>query len=174
MRMDSAEQNQLKKILQDRKMLVTLGISILLFLLYGMIFSLSAQDGEETGSLSAYLSELCVEIFDAVANKGWSESFKESLALYFEHPLRKMAHFGEYAVLGILIYILMRQWQERSPKLVKIQILWVVLSAVSDEIHQFFVPGRYSTLGDVLLDSAGGCFGMLCLVLLDKYLEKRK
>tara|TARA_Y100000310_G_C20694281_1_gene824401 strand:- start:207 stop:608 length:402 start_codon:yes stop_codon:yes gene_type:complete len=36
-----------------------------------------------------------------------------------------------------------------------------VLYGVSDEIHQFFVPGRSMAFGDVLLDSVGIVFAML-------------
>jgi VanZ family protein len=29
----------------------------------------------------------------------------------------------------------------------------------SDELHQWFVPGRYATIGDLLADSLGGGVG---------------
>lgn len=35
------------------------------------------------------------------------------------------------------------------------------LYAASDEFHQLFVPGRSGQISDVLLDSAGVCFGVL-------------
>lgn len=159
---------------KNRKMLVTIVAGVLLFLLYAMIFSFSAQDGETSGGLSAYLSEICVELLNAVSGKGWSESFMESLALYFEHPIRKLAHFGEYAVMGILVFIMLGQWQKCGRRLYLTVILWVLVSAAGDELHQLFVPGRYSSILDVLLDTAGGCFGLICMVLLKRMRNRKK
>jgi VanZ family protein len=38
------------------------------------------------------------------------------------------------------------------------------VSAAFDEIHQLFVPDRYGNFADVLLDTTGGCFGLICCV----------
>lgn len=42
---------------------------------------------------------------------------------------------------------------------------WVFLSAAGDELHQYFVPGRYASFLDVLLDTWGGVCGMLFCIL---------
>jgi VanZ family protein len=61
-------------------------------------------------------------------------------------------------------------------------LIWTIvisfLYAISDEIHQLFVPGRFSTMNDVLIDS----FGMLLAILIypkrtqskDKKTNKKK
>jgi VanZ family protein len=69
--------------------------------------------------------------------------------------LRKLAHLAEYAVLGAL---LLRAVGMRVPAL-----LAGVAYAVSDEIHQTFVPGRQGSVLDVLIDSAGVVIGILVL-----------
>jgi VanZ family protein len=69
--------------------------------------------------------------------------------------LRKLAHLAEYAILGAL---LLRAVGERVPALVA-----GVAYAVSDEIHQTFVPGRQGSVLDVLIDSAGVVIGILVL-----------
>lgn len=159
---------------KSRKWLVTIVTGIFLLVLYAVIFSFSAQDGEESGSLSALLSELCVGFLNAVSGKHWTEQFMGALASYFEHPIRKLAHFGEYAMMGVLVYILLRQWRDRSRRLYCVIIIWVFLSAASDELHQYFVPGRYSSFADVLLDTSGGIFGIWCMTILEKHIRKQK
>ncbi len=66
--------------------------------------------------------------------------------------LRKLAHAGEYAVLGAL---LARALAEPAALLVG------AAYAVSDELHQTFVPGREGALLDVGIDSLGVLVGIL-------------
>jgi VanZ family protein len=40
------------------------------------------------------------------------------------------------------------------------------LNAVSDEIHQLFVPGRSSEVRDMLIDCVGVLFGILLMLLI--------
>ena len=67
--------------------------------------------------------------------------------------LRKIAHAGEYAVLGAL---LLRAIGHAVPAFVV-----GVAYAVSDEIHQSFVEGRRGAPLDVLIDAAGVTAGVL-------------
>ena len=67
--------------------------AILLVLLYRLIFVFSGQDGEESGSLSAMISEKCAELLNAISGKHWTQNVLDSMAGFFLHPLRKLAHF---------------------------------------------------------------------------------
>lgn len=154
------------------KVAVTVVTAILLLGLYIMIFSLSDQDGEESGSLSQKISEECVEIIHKVSGKDWTEAFRRELSEYLEHPIRKLAHFSEYACMGILVYILWRQWMIRDRKLYGLVIGWVLLSAMGDEFHQTFIPGRCGSVLDVLLDTGGGIFGLLLCLLAEAVWRK--
>ena len=49
----------------------------------------------------------------------------------------------------------------KSRKLVFLSIVLAVLYGISDEIHQFFVPGRYCTFSDVMVNSCGILFSGL-------------
>lgn len=93
---------------RKKKILVTVPAAVLLLALYVLIFGFSAQDGERSGSLSQMISEKCVELLNSLSGRNWTEGFMRDLAAYFEHPLRKLAHFSEYACMGILLYILLR------------------------------------------------------------------
>ncbi len=147
-----------------RKYTITMIAAFLLVLLYYAIFHFSAQDGEKSSSISQRITQKGVEIANSLAGGGWSEEKVEGLEERLEHLVRKSAHFGEYAFMGVLVCLLLGQWMERGKKLYLVTTGWVFLSAAGDEIHQFFVPGRYASPADVMLDTCGGIFGMsLCL-----------
>ncbi len=79
-----------------------------------------------------------------------------------EVVMRKLAHFSEYALLAVL---LIRAFEGPVLSRVGLAALAVTVAyAVSDEIHQGFVPLRTPSPTDVLIDSAGALFG-LALVL---------
>ena len=69
--------------------------------------------------------------------------------------LRKLAHSAEYAVLGLLLVrALAREVTAFAAG---------VAYAISDEIHQHFVPGRHASPLDVAIDAAGVLLGVLAL-----------
>ena len=155
-----------------KKIAITVPAAILLLALYILIFGFSAQDAETSGSLSQMISEKCVEFFNNLSGGHWTEDFMRNLSEYFEHPLRKLAHFSEYACMGILLYVLWSHWIRRGRRLYLLIILWVFCSAATDEFHQLFVPGRYGSFADVLLDTCGGAFGMLLCAGIVKIRER--
>lgn len=158
-----------------KKWAVTIVAALFLLLLYRIIFGFSAQDSEQSGSLSLMISEKCIELVNTISGKHWSDVVMGELAAYFEHPLRKLAHFTEYTCMGILVYTMWRPWKKRDKGLYGIVVLWVFISAAFDEFHQYFVPGRYSSFADVLLDTCGGIFGILISVFIEKiYLKIAK
>lgn len=76
----------------------------------------------------------------------------------------KWAHFIVYLVLG---YFLARAlvFQKRFPKWRKYYFLFAIilgiLYGISDEFHQWFVPGRETDVYDALADSLGVFVGVL-------------
>jgi len=67
--------------------------------------------------------------------------------------LRKLAHAGEYAVLGALLV----RATGRAGTAFGLGLLY----AVSDEVHQLFVPGRHGSPIDVAIDAAGVALGIV-------------
>lgn len=157
-----------------KKQAVTIVAAIMLLCLYVLIFSFSAQNGEQSGGLSQMISEQCVEFMGQLSGQSWTSVFRQELTAIFENPIRKLAHFTEYACMGILVYTMWRPWMCRNRKLYLLVCLWVCLSAAGDEFHQLFVPGRMGSVKDVLLDTCGGVFGTFICVLLDKRFSNRK
>ena len=75
-------------------------------------------------------------------------------------------HFIEYSVLGLLLCLAwcfafsIRGWAALAVRVLPLGILY----AASDEIHQYFVPGRTATFSDVLLDTVSLCAGMAVFI----------
>ncbi|MDR2043234.1 MAG: VanZ family protein [Clostridium sp.] len=154
---------------RNKKIAVSGVSAFLLLLLYLLIFGFSEQDGETSSSFSYYLSEKCAELLRSLTGGSWTDALVENMARYLEHPLRKLAHFGEYACMGTLVALFLAPWMKRGRKFYFLTVCWVFVSAGLDELHQLFVPGRYGSFADVLLDTSGGAFGMaFCLLFLWK------
>jgi VanZ family protein len=88
------------------------------------------------------------------------------------HFIRKAAHFTVYALLGFCLTGLYHH-QSRIPK-APAAIVTAALYAVTDELHQSFVPGRGPMLTDVLLDTGGAALGVLVMALLLRVLYRRR
>lgn len=83
--------------------------------------------------------------------------------------LRKLAHFSEYAVLYSLAYWLTRRGFKVSKAIaLPIVLAAVVLFAVSDEVHQSFVPGRTPQARDVLIDASGATAAACAALKFDR------
>lgn len=82
--------------------------------------------------------------------------------------IRKFAHFIEYFVLGVLSFLSLRDvrffFKRQRVAQSALAILFCMLYAASDEIHQLFVSGRNGSVKDVLIDTLGSAFSVLiCL-----------
>jgi VanZ family protein len=69
----------------------------------------------------------------------------------------KLAHFVEYAVFAFLTF---RSFSHISQKITRgqaflLSALFLFLFALLDELHQYFVPGRYSDVYDLIGDILG-------------------
>lgn len=147
---------------------MTITASILLTALYSVIFVFSAQSGEQSTQVSMSFSERAVEFLNTLTGGRWSHQFIEELVLYFEHPIRKLAHFTEYTCMGILVYLIWSPWMRRGKWLYLLILVWVFISGALDEFHQLFVPERWGSFTDVCLDTCGGAFGLLLCICAAK------
>ncbi|MCK5540401.1 MAG: VanZ family protein [Deltaproteobacteria bacterium] len=82
----------------------------------------------------------------------------------------KIAHLLEYTVFG---FLLMRMLTYLRPERDVVQhLIWVLSGALiyglSDEIHQYFVPGREFSWMDLLADGAGGYLGARLWMIFSK------
>ncbi len=143
-----------------------------------MIFCFSAQTVERSSGTS---DSVIVKILE-LTNPDYpsmSEAEVEAVIDHYSHTVRKCAHFLEYLVLGALSAATLSAWvpgSEDKRRLLTVAILALLFSAfysATDEIHQYFVPGRGCMISDVCLDSLGaltGCavFSAVRLLIINK------
>lgn len=128
---------------------------ILVIFWMALIFFLSHQPAAESNGLSSGVTDMIVDIINRTV-------LDIALDLgSFNYFIRKCAHFFAYMVLGVLVANCLLNTNLPKPRLYLLALLICILYAVSDEIHQIFIPGRSGQVSDVLLDSSGGLVGIL-------------
>ena len=89
-----------------------------------------------------------------------------------EAVIRKLAHFTEYMLVGLLSLWIWLLWKAKRLRCGAFVMVQLMISASLDEFHQYFVPGRYASIRDVLIDTAGGLTGMLLVFLVNLCIRK--
>lgn len=82
------------------------------------------------------------------------------------HPIRKLAHFCEFALEGFLLMLCLRVYTRHFVRHLAWPALAGLLTALTDETIQRYIPGRSSQVTDVWLDFAGVLTGLLAGLLL--------
>lgn len=132
----------------------------LVILWMAVIFFYSHQPATESVDLSSGITQKILDIITTTAPD--IKLDQDSLHTF----IRKSAHFGVYLILGVLVTNGLMQNNMSKPKMILLALLICVLYAISDEIHQLYIPGRSGQVSDVLLDSAGGLVGVLFYIFI--------
>jgi VanZ family protein len=79
-----------------------------------------------------------------------------------------VAHAINYAVLGVLLIwgLAGGEWPAMTMRLMVSAVVLAVLLGIFDEFHQSFIPGRDSSLRDVLADAVGATIGACVTAVL--------
>jgi hypothetical protein len=146
------KENKLKYILPENRT-VRIVLAVFFWLLAaacaGCIFWLSSKDGNQSQNMSDSVRGILMKLFGPLLN-----SF----------IVRKFAHFFEYAALGFLIGCALFLSRRRFSPITA--VICSALYSVSDEIHQYFVPGRACRIFDVGVDTLGALTGTLFLAFI--------
>jgi VanZ family protein len=131
------------------------------------IFLFSNQGStKSTEKSNSFVVNTIVRVYKLFDNNVTDEEINNIIE-FWEVPVRKTAHFTEFLILGILVFLTFRAFEIKN-------IYWMILLcfiyACSDEIHQLFVVGRDGNIIDVLID----CFGSIIAILVLNKLKERK
>ena len=88
-----------------------------------------------------------------------------------EGIIYKSAHMVVYAILLWLWWRTLAPQRQFTWPVLGLAVALTVLYAISDEIHQLFVPGRHGRVSDVLFDT-GGALAMVLLIRRVSWLRK--
>lgn len=70
----------------------------------------------------------------------------------------KLLHVIEYSILGFLSYNAFRHNKFLNKKIFFYSIMFAVIYAITDEMHQLFVPNRIFSLYDLMANFVGSFF----------------
>lgn len=146
---------------------------ILTFVIMTVIFCFSAQTAVESTGTSNSFSEQIIRILQPVIKIPEAEipSVVESM----DGMIRVTAHYGIFLILGVSCYLaayFTKNLQNIYKSLYSVGIC--AAYAVSDEIHQFFVPGRSFQISDILTDTAGVITGTLIVIAILIYKRRKQ
>lgn len=119
------------------------------------IFSNSLEIARESSARSQQVMELLNSLLGRVG-----------LGPLSEHFVRKMAHFCEFSLLGFWFMLCLRVYTRHFVRHVSWPLFFGLLTAVIDETIQLYVPGRSSSVKDVLLDFSGVLTGLFIALLI--------
>ncbi|KYG30585.1 VanZ family protein [Alkalihalobacillus trypoxylicola] len=135
----------------------------------GLIFFLSHQPGNDSGALSGGITKTIIDAIQYIVPK--VEVPLETLHFI----IRKGAHFFSYFVLAILYFFALNKMKKLSYNGL-VAFLMATIYAITDEFHQYFIPGRVAAVTDVMIDSLGALCGIISYMLalkVVKYFIKR-
>ncbi|WP_243441148.1 VanZ family protein [Dethiobacter alkaliphilus] len=144
------------------------------FLWMGLIFYLSHQPGEASAALSSGVTDVIFRTVVAVFNIDVAPGAGDGM---FHFWVRKSAHAFLYFVLAVLVIHALGRSGVVGRKAYLIAFLFCVFYAVTDEVHQLYVPGRSGEIGDVVIDSVGAAAGLVVFSLgnnLRRYVLKAR
>lgn len=125
-----------------------------------LIFLFSSQDGGESSGVSRKVVEFFIKDAELVDK--------------IEPYARKVAHFSEYGLGGVLFVSLFSTYNWSDKRKILTSILLGIWYASMDEIHQLMVPGRSGAIKDVYIDSLGVATGVVGMMIIIKIFELRK
>lgn len=136
-----------------------------------LIFSFSAQNAESSSSLSGGTINV---ILKTVIKDFGSLSAERQAAIIggYQFVVRKSAHFLAYMMLGILSMTALFQYSLKSKRRFTEAMIICSGYAVTDELHQLFIPGRSGRVADVFIDSCGALIGILLVLLIHRIFRR--
>lgn len=128
-----------------------------------VMFNLSSDDKEA----SSYKSRQVTAAVQQLVNE-LPEDVKlvDSIRNVTEHIVRKTGHVLEYFTLTLLVIIASAMSRRNKRQIFGNAVLIPLLFAISDELHQFYTPGRGPQVTDVAIDSIGILMAITIVFLL--------
>lgn len=85
---------------------------------------------------------------------------------------RKLAHMTEFFILALIFSKVIGFSIKKNYKILIVTIAFGILYAISDEVHQLFVPGRVGSVIDIMIDGLGVLLGAAVFFIYQRCLKK--
>lgn len=135
------------------------------------IFYFSNQVGNVSSNSSGRTVNFIAQILPSLRNM--PEAEKELICSEVLQPIvRKTAHFSIYMLLGFLTMNFALTYKGTKYQKGLCSLLYCIFYAITDEIHQFFIPGRSCEFKDICIDSLGALTGILIAICIISLIRK--
>ena len=115
----------------------------------------------DTGEVSTKKSDgLIIGTIEFLLERDLTDAEKIKYVDWFVTPVRKGAHLLIYFVLGYLMISTLKEFRLVDKRTYIFAVILCVLYSISDEVHQYLVPGRSAGVIDVLIDTVGSSLGV--------------
>ena len=135
-----------------RRILLRCVVTAAFFACVLFIWHNSLENAETSAGRSGRVTKIVNEIIESLGEEPVTEHF-----------VRKLAHFSEYGLEGVLTVLLFWAYGFHAGRWFWKMLLTGLVTAVIDESLQFFSAGRAPGFGDVCIDMAGFVCGMLLM-----------
>jgi VanZ family protein len=85
--------------------------------------------------------------------------------------LNKLAHLTVYATLFLSAVFYFQSNKYTRKHYYLYSFLYLTFYAISDEVHQTFVPSRQGKISDIFIDLLGGVIAYFSIKILNRYLR---
>ena len=134
-----------------------------------VIFGFSSQNGNESQSTSDVFTNKIIEFFNIS-----DDNIEEVTRTIVSFIVRKSAHFLIYFIGGFFIYGFFKTYDLPIKNVVYYSILFGFVYAITDELHQYFIPQRAAQVRDVFIDTFGVFLMTVLRWLIDSKQQERK
>lgn len=133
-----------------------------------LIFSFSSKNSTSSDYTSKGLINQGISIYEKVFDCHVEHSV---LVRKLNGPIRKLAHYSIYFLLGVFVYLLLFYSNIKHAGIFTFIVCFIY--AVMDEVHQLYVPGRTGRVFDVMIDSSGVVAAIFILYFLFRRKKKQ-
>jgi VanZ family protein len=126
-----------------------------------MIYCFSSKPAVESNESSLTIANGLLTVYEDATGGKVNEMDRRKVLESINFVVRKGAHFSEYGVLACAFMFHFLLLKRREKRYILWSVAFAALYAVTDEVHQLFIPGRSGQARDVLIDSAGALTGAL-------------
>ena len=132
-----------------------------------IIYTFSSQSSSDSNKLSKSIINGSIEIYKVVSHK---EVNNMTVINKYNVYLRKIAHFTEFFLLAIFIFLLLDTTNINKKTIICILVCFAF--ACLDEVHQYYNGSRDPRMLDVIIDTCGS---ITSLIVLQKFkiIEKK-
>lgn len=135
-----------------------------------LIFFFSSETADNSTETSMGVTEKIVEIATAVTGNREPKPNPDTVQVI----VRKTAHFSLYFWLSLFSANACAIILGKNKKRVFYVLAFCLLYAISDEFHQYFVPGRTAKVLDVGIDFIGSVIGYIVFGVICRFWKRRK